>query len=255
MPATASAGTKSQSVTLSGSGSKTTLNPKCSKGQRASGGGFLASPPGASYVTVEESRKVGQRTWRVSASMAGSGPLSVTAFAYCSANAPRTKEKSKTSVIPLTGNHISTLDAACGGAGKAMAGGFSILSTSTSYAEMVDSFRADKKTWRIRAVGQIGSPTPTSYVYCADEPKPAARTGSTSASTPGTVHTALSGECKRGTKPVAGGFSQPNASREFAPTGYFFVPHQSFRTGKRWQASGQHFGPASTTLNSIAYCA
>jgi hypothetical protein len=251
LPASASAGTKSQSTTLAGDGSVAALSAKCPEGQRASGGGFLASPPDASsLVRIYESRKSGQRSWRVLAELNGDGPLNLTAFAYCSADAPKTKERSTTIALTPSTTTIQTADAGCGGAGKAMAGGFS----TTVSALIFDSLRADKKTWRSRARVLEGSPPLTSYAYCADEPKPAARTGSTSSSTSGTLHTALSAECKKGTKVVAGGFSQPTAQIVPTPNGIFSFFYESVKIGKRWRVSATHIGIASTTLNSIAYC-
>jgi hypothetical protein len=259
VPASATAGTKSSSATAAGDGAIASATAKCRSGQRATGGGFTASPPPApgfaSLILIYESRKVGQRSWRVSGQI--SDPLAtvytVTAFVYCSKNAPSTKSKSA-SVTSVPGTPFFAADAKCS-SGKAQAGGFlgppPIVGAGATYV-VTDSYRADKKTWRSRMFSSNPGITFTSYVYCADEKKPAARSGSATLATGGgALVTALSAECKRGTKPVAGGFSQPNGTSGANFQGFY----ESFKSGKRWRVSAAHAGATSTTLNSIAYCA
>jgi hypothetical protein len=259
LPASAAAGTKSKSATAAGNFAIASATAKCPSGQRATGGGFTA-PAATAFplIRVYESRKLGQRSWRASGQIFDPGlsgtALTVTAFAYCSDGAPSTKSKSA-SVTAASGNAFFAADAKCS-SGKAQAGGFlgppPNVGGSASH-RVADSYRVDKKTWRSRMRASDPGITFTSYVYCADEKKPAARSGSTSSSTPGTPHTALSAECKPGTKPVAGGFSQPNATLA-GGAGLFERFYESFKSGKRWQASAFHIGTTSTTLNSIAYC-
>jgi hypothetical protein len=250
-PASASAGTRSASFVLPANGAVGTTTAKCPSGRRATGGGFQTSPPGFINILVYESRKVGQRSWRVSAveSGVGSGPTAVTGFVSCSRDAPKTEAGSVTMLV-LPGG-ISSADADCASGTKAQAGGFltNVPDFVTSAALLVDSFRSGKRTWRSRAQQVSGSPTITSYVYCADAKKPAARTGSVTSSM-GNV-TALSAECKHGTKVASGGFSQSAT----APADAYRWPYESFRTGRRWQASAQHApAPNSVALTSIAYC-
>jgi hypothetical protein len=251
LPASASASTKSRSLTLTASGQEATLVPKCPRGKRATGGGFLAPPPvGGPAAIFYESRKSGQRSWRISVAKDDPGALPVTAFVYCSADAPKTKTKS-TSIAISSGATFFTADASCGSAGKAQAGGFlGPPQSSGSYTQVVDSFRSSKNTWRSRGFLGGGAPTLTSYVYCADSGSPRARSGSTSTSANGSPATALSAPCKGGTHVGAGGFSESSAG--FGA--FFYDPYESFRVGKAWRASAFHSGPASTTLNSIAYC-
>jgi hypothetical protein len=261
-PASASAGTKSKSATTAGNLAIASATAKCPTGQRATGGGFTASPPlnSTTFFMVYESRKVGQRSWRASGQISDTGAsgaaFTLTAFAYCSKSAPSTKSKSA-SVASTPVNAFFAADAKCS-SGKAQAGGFIGTPPGAAITSLVtDSFRVDKKTWRSRMQsGGAAGLTFTSYVYCADETKPAARSGSTTSATPGGAPaTALSGECKRGTKPVAGGFSQPNAVTGAPFTGRFQLFYASLKSGKRWLVSAQHYGDQSTTLNSIAYCA
>jgi hypothetical protein len=253
IPASAVASTKSQSTTLTTIGQTVTLTPKCPSGQHATGGGFRSSH-GADlmgpepFLVVTESRKVGQRRWRVSGEQAGNGTLTVTAFAYCDANGPRTTAKSTTVAAPP--GTITTADARCGSGEKAQAGGFSSsLDTATGSATFfLDSFRLNKKTWRVRGTGSAPPPPAmTSYVYCAPEKAPKASTG-TVTGTGFNSTTATSPKCKSGTHALAGGFMQP----DLLPT--FAAPTESARSGGRWRATMFHTGSTTERLNAIAYC-
>jgi hypothetical protein len=256
LPAGAAASTRSQTVTLVNSQDRATLQPKCPGRQRATGGGFEALPyDGSNYIWIYESRKVGQRSWRVSALKNSAGPqtpLSVTAFVYCAKRkrAPRTKAISKT--ISVTPGFPPAV-ASCGQAGRARAGGFFALVTPNfnDVALLLDSSRLGRKSWQSRANLGPGSPTLTSYVYCAKGRAPRARTGSVTATGEQQQSTAISTGCKRGRRPRAGGFSQPDAT----DSDHFQLPLESIRVGKQWQTTAIHSGPGTTTLSSIAYCA
>jgi hypothetical protein len=258
MPASAAAGTKSKTATAAGHFSIASATAKCPSGQRATGGGFSAPPFTAGlFIQVYESRKVGQRSWRASGQIfdgaASDGSRTITAFVYCSDGAPSTKAKSASVTSADASTAFLAADAKCS-SGKAQAGGFlgpPPVTVGSTNGAVTDSYRADKKTWRSRMLSFETGLTLTSYVYCADVKKPPARLGSTTSDTSTTLHTALSAECKRGTKPVAGGFNQPNA----AVTGRFAFFYESLKSGKRWRVSARHSFTNSTTLNSIAYCA
>jgi hypothetical protein len=261
VPASAAAGTKSKSATAAGNFAIASATAKCPSGQRATGGGFTASLPSATAMLVYESRKVSQRSWRASGQIldpgASGAARTVTAFVYCSEGVQSTQAKSANVTKIGVGTQFVAADAKCS-SGKVQAGGFLGPPPNTdgfgfNYT-VADSLRADKKTWRSRWRSFVSGVTFTSYVYCADRKKPAARSGSTTSTTDNTFHTALSAECKRGTKPVAGGFSQPNAFLGLPDDGLFTDFYESFKSGKRWRTSARHSGTVSTTLNSIAYC-
>jgi hypothetical protein len=259
LPASSAASTKSKSAAAAGNQAIASATAKCPSGQRATGGGFTVLPTGTTtpFILIYESRKVGQRSWRASGQIVDPGATSttfiVTAFAYCRDGAPSTKSKSASATSSGVAAFLAA-DAKCS-SGKVQAGGFLGPPPNTAAGanyQVVDSYRADKKIWRSRFASTSVIVTFTSYAYCADEKKPAARSGSTTAASDGTFHTALSAECKDGTKPVAGGFSQPNAA--IGPVGRFNLFNGSFKSGKRWRVAAMHSGPTSTTLNSIAYC-
>jgi hypothetical protein len=250
LPASAAGGTRSESFTLTANQQVATLTPKCPRGQRATGGGFRTVAEGPTNDTyLFESRKIGQRRWQVSMRQQGPGVFPLTAFVYCSKDAPKTKTRSTTIALP-PGDFFAA-DASCGGAGKAQAGGFLMQSEpGGNTPRLIDSFRQSRKVWRTRAYA-VGPPILTSFVYCADAGPPKARSGSTSTS--GFVNaTAVSAPCKGGTQLAAGGFSQGNATFS---GGFYETFYESFSSAKRWRTSAPHLAPNSTTLTSIAYCA
>jgi hypothetical protein len=259
LPASAAAGTKSKSDTAAGDFAIASATAKCPRGQRATGGGFIAPAfSGSPFMQVYESRKVGQRSWRASGQVFSTGsvtPLTLTTYAYCRNTAASTKTKSASVTASSVSQTLLPADAKCS-SGKAQAGGFLGPPPNkgglSSNHFVTDSYRTDKKTWRSRMQSGTPGTTFTSYVYCADEKKPAARSGSTTAAATGTLATALSAECKRGTSPVAGGFSQPGATT--VPFSSFTYFYESRRSGRLWRISARHAGAPATTLNSIAYC-
>jgi hypothetical protein len=261
LPASSSAGTRSSTISIAG-GTLGTATAKCPKGQRATGGGFLTLPadggPGGTDVEVFESRKIGQRSWRASAFegvVNSAGPLTV--YVYCSRDASKTEEKFATVSLPDdAGNAVHAVDASCGSAGKARAGGFLIPTppSSTATAHISDSFRLGSKSWRSAAIVTGGSPTLTSYVYCAKSNALKATSGSVASAVHMAPGTAVSGQCKHRSHALAGGFSQPDANP--APFGFgpnWLQLYEVRRSGKTWRTSAEHVN-GNSTLVSTAYC-
>jgi hypothetical protein len=223
-----------------------TATAKCSRGKRATGGGFLAPHDfvNTSFY-VYDSQKVGQRSWRASAQFFTYGISgTLTTFAYCSKDGPKTKAKAVSMTTPA-GANLFPVDAKCS-SGKAQAGGFLIPTPNP----LTDSFRNGSKTWRTRVYSGSAGQTITSYVYCAKAEAPQARSGN--ATSPGTFEAAraTSSPCKHGDKPLTGGFSQPDATS----TNYIATPSESLRIGKQWRASAFLIGTVSPTFTATAYC-
>lgn len=231
----------------------------CPAGQRATGGGWKSTPTVSSDVQVYpmESRKVGQRSWKVTGAQNSPNPYvdaRMTAFVYCSKDAPKTTTKAEQIDLPDGYNQYATATAQCRSGEDVQAGGFS-TPTNTSFspfASVVESLRHSKDAWRTKAYGD-GSATLTSYAYCAHRPAPRARSGDPGpSSTQEDQVTATSGECGAREQIVAGGFSQTG---EDALAGSDFEGfYESFRSSGRWQTSGSHYGSAAGSLYSIAYC-
>jgi hypothetical protein len=257
LPTTAAASVRSQTVDVPQVAVVSAV-ATCPEGQRATGGGWESTPTVSSDVQVYpmESRKAGQRSWKVTGAQNSPNPsvdATMTAFVYCSKDAPKTTTKAKQIDLPDGYNQYATATAHCRGAGDVQAGGFS-TPTNTSFspfASVVESFRPSRDAWRTKAYGDA-SATLTSYSYCAHRLAPRARSGDPS---PSSTHedqvTATSGGCGAHEQIVAGGFSQTD---EDAAAGSDFEGfYESFRSSGRWQVSGSHYGSAGS-LYSIAYC-
>jgi hypothetical protein len=249
--------TRTDQVTLTDNGQIGTATAHCPGNQRATGGGFSASPPmftmsSYTYAQVFASRKVGQRGWRAAAEEVTSTPaeMTFTAYAYCAKHAPRTTSAVHAVPVALGASNFTASDASCS-SGKARAGGFA-LSTPNYDGSLVASQRHGKRGWRTRIDGD--GVTVTSYAYCAGGPVPKSRTG-TVGSTGSELGTASSEPCPGGRPALAGGFAQPDAITGFAGSSYRnFVPYESKRSSSRWRTSGRHGGNTTSHLVAIAYC-
>lgn len=250
LPAGASASIVSESAMLTANDQHVHLTPQCPQGQRATGGGWTVEPPfsPSSATRIYESRKVGQRTWRVSAFQISAGAVKhVTAFAYCS-NAAPTTERQRTTDFPDVPYAVGSASASCPTGQRAQAGG---LKTSP-INNLLDTFRVSGG-WRTRVWAQagIGARSVTSYVYCSDEPLPVIRSGAASSATSGDETPATTQGCPPGSHPLTGGFKQPGAD----PMGaHFDFPFQYRRVGPGWRTSIVHYGTSNTVLTALVYC-
>jgi hypothetical protein len=252
VPAAAPASTKSASTTIPAADQAfATVTAKCPRGQRATGGGFRTDPfvRFTRFVTVYESRKVGQRSWRVSGLEIAPGmaaPMNLTSYVYCSADGPSTKAVSHTATTPAT-SALTSSDARCS-SGKAQAGGFLLPAKAV---EITDNFRSSSKVWRARTLTSTPGVAVISYVYCAQGSVHTRAADASSAANAAPV-IARSDKCKGGEHVLAGGFNQGNA--DAATMNLFVLPYESLRDGKRWRVASFHQGTTSTTLTSRAYC-
>ena len=129
------------------------------------------SPPTARGV-VFESRKVGQRSWRISAqSLMGTFTLKV--FLYCQNGVPKTKQATALTAAATTPQVGPTAVARCS-SGKSVSGGFSTappFAASGTVSTVIASMPSGKKGWEAQVLSgpgsQAGISSVTSYVYCA----------------------------------------------------------------------------------------
>ena len=124
-------------------------------------------PPTGSGV-VYESRKVGQRSWRVSAQSLW-GKFSLKVFLYCQNGVPKTTHAS-TTVATLGTSQIGPATVARCRSGKTVSGGYSTPPpfTATGAANtVISSMPSGKKGWQAEVVSNQASSL-TSYVYCAN---------------------------------------------------------------------------------------
>ena len=245
----ASAGTRHADFGIPANGVGTGT-ASCPTGERATGGGYVASKSEAS-VSIGASRKVGQSAWRVTVQSYSGVADTGTAYVYCGSQAPVTKEVAKTQQLSHAGVAETAIGASCEGFGAVQAGGFS---TPAKKGIVVTSRRIGS-LWRVRAQAVAGTAgSATSYAYCSKSGKPVAREGAPVSGSGFEVKTALSAPCAGGRAPLAGGFRQPD--RTMPGGDAFGTPSVSRRLNGRWRVTAGHStqDQNSGALVSIAYC-
>jgi hypothetical protein len=261
-----------RAVTSQGSGNQTIVSAiaTCPKKAGALTGGFTVQPFTSAAVNplVYESQRVGARAWRSSAQISDTNApaetVTLTATVSCRRNAPKlTTTSAQIPTPPSAPAGIGpTATAQCPVNRKALSGGFLtsppiVNSVGSSNFVVLDSYRADSRTWATRLFGGGTAGTLATYAYCARARKLPFESlgpgGTTSASLGSAGSLAACGTQRPGgPKPVGGGFSQTAVTDPFI--GFFAVQHSAPR-GDQWDVAGTHLGAASTTLTSRAYCA
>lgn len=148
-----------------------TLSPRCPQGTKVISGGFAAEPitPNPTPVlTISESRKVGKRTWEVSAFANGNEEGDLAAYAHCREGK---KLKTKQSSAPLSSDadESAVIEARCKRKQRVVSGGFGSPDDSGGDTPVVfTSKKAGRRSWGVGAfVGITGNPTEvTAYAYC-----------------------------------------------------------------------------------------
>jgi hypothetical protein len=142
----------------------------CPKGSRAIGGGFATD---GSVITLT-SKRSGGRSWKVLGvnitDLGGSGPASLTAYAYCKSPGPKLVAASKDTT--LSSDFVATT-VRCPNGGRALSGGFDghfkLVNNEITAAGALDSKRTDRgHSWTTKALS-VSSPneaTLTTYAYC-----------------------------------------------------------------------------------------
>ena len=123
------------------------------------------SPPSGSGL-VYESRKLGQRSWRVSAQSLW-GTFTLTLSLYCQNEVPKTTHASSTVATAGTSQIGPATVAPCR-SGKMVSGGFSTPPpfTAAGASNTVIASMPTKKGWKAKVLSNQASSL-TSYVYCA----------------------------------------------------------------------------------------
>jgi hypothetical protein len=147
-----------------------TASAKCPKGTRLLSGGFEGGegPPDTPRFWITTSRKLGPRTWTVSASNTGGAEGELVAYAYC-----REGSKLQTAQVSDTVNlddYPTNADAdmapTCKRRQRVVSGGWASNDDQIAAAFRA-SHRLDPRTWRIRATAQgIFGTDVTAYAYC-----------------------------------------------------------------------------------------
>ncbi len=220
------------------------------------------SPPTARGV-VYESRKIGQRSWRVSAqSLMGTFTLKV--FLYCQNGVPTTRQDIALTAAATTPQVGPTAVARCS-SGKSVSGGFSTappFTASGAANTVIASMPSGKKGWEAQVLSSpsshAGITSVTSYVYCAKRKRvrlshSVAGEPSAAATAEDTLAYANVYDCPAGKfLPGAGGFSE-----EGVTTSQYLIPVDSFSQsgGTGWHATAIKVGSgAPITLRAHLLC-
>jgi hypothetical protein len=217
-------------------------------------------PPSGSGV-VYESRKIGQRSWRVSAQSL-SGNFSLKVFLYCQNGVPKMQSASSTVATPGTPEVGPAAVTHCS-SGKSVAGGFSTPPpfTATGAANtVIGSMPSGNKGWQAEVVSNQASSL-TSYVYCAKRKQ--ARLGSSRAGESSSVATteddvayanAYDPQCPNKGRfiPGGGGFSEQGATAS-----QYLIPVTSHSqgSGRSWHAHALKVGSGvPVSLSAVLLC-
>lgn len=144
----------------------------CPRGTRAIGGGFRTRPanfvaPPVAAVLPWESRRVGTRSWKLTATSSAGNTTAkpLRAYAYCGAAKAGVARRAASDLGPSG----AVADAPCPPRTRPLAGGFRSRRTDDSSALVYENVRIPGRTWRVVAF-QGGSGTPagrlTSFAYC-----------------------------------------------------------------------------------------
>jgi hypothetical protein len=217
-------------------------------------------PPSGRGV-VYESRKVGQRSWRVSAQSL-SGNFSLKVFLYCQNGVPKMKSASNTIATPGILQAGPATVAVCP-SGKPVAGGFTTPPpfTATGAANtVIGSMPSGNKGWQAEVVSNQASSL-TSYVYCAKRKQ--ARLGSSRAGESSSVATteddvsyanAYDPQCPNKGRfiPGGGGFFEQGATAS-----QYLIPVTSHSqgSGRSWHAHALKVGSELPVgLSAVLLC-
>jgi hypothetical protein len=236
---------------------------------RALSGGFTMTTNGSGVVY--ESRRDGQRSWRISAQSL-SGKVELKAYANCQRGVPKPRAVSSTVATPGTSEVGPAAVAKCQ-SGYAVAGGFSTPPpfTATGAANtVVGSLPNSTKAWRVLALSDQASSL-TSHVYCAKRKrKPkidrAVIEPTSTATLADTLAFSTTNHCPgKQFAPGGGGFEQQGIS-----SSQYLIPNQSLQRpsvpgtskplppgyrGNVWDAHGLKVGNGTpVTLVAVALC-
>jgi hypothetical protein len=254
----------------SGNGAIVTATAVCPRRAAVVTGGFALEPPLSGEVqgVVYESQRASRRSWRASAQIADPGPpaeaVTLTTTVSCRRFAPKLKGVVRTVAIPAAFPPALSpaITAVCPKGGRVISGGFLTNppvapgSAGAAAITVTDSYRSGARGWAMRAFGGGAPGSLTSIAYCARKAKsPVAVRGAGTTIATSLTESFDSAQCggkklKR-PPPLGGGFSQNPATS--APFGWFVI-RASFPRLSTWFVEGDHIGPTSTTLTSLAYC-
>jgi hypothetical protein len=252
---------QSASGSASGLGAIATETATCPGKTRAVGGGFAGTPPNdAVFPLIYESQKVAPNAWRASSQIvdvsAPSAMTSLTAFALCRRNAPKTSTSSTTVPTATTFQSGPSAAISCVPGRKLQAGGFVTeppLIGSQIRSIVASSAPSGPATWQSTVISDHGGSL-TSVAYCAKAKKPLPQvTGAAVSDTTSQSTTHALATCPGLRKtPQVGGFAQTPSLGGMG--GGYLIPYESDPAGKDWNVLGLHIGMAPIPLTATALC-
>jgi hypothetical protein len=160
-------GLKVRTITedVSNSGHVENVTASCKRDERLLFGGFQL--PAGGNVYLAKLVKQGQTDWTVGALSFRSG-TDVTAYAYCSNNAPETVTRSRSFTVPDGGTKSATVS--CPAGTRAVAGGYKSEVTVNDEFGILRESRLAGSGWKIAVRDDNEAHLPpdvTAYAYCA----------------------------------------------------------------------------------------
>jgi hypothetical protein len=240
------------------------------------GGGFVLGildegfGNGPDQNNVLESRREGEKAWRVTAKRddrqfsgggPGANPLPVTAEAYCRRRPGKITEVATTEVWNYPGGPATfSPSAACGLGKAAVGGGFALVSSNlfAAHTHFLTMSRplGDVGWSTVSNSAGGGGPSAASYVYCQKLKKPLRQTSASAAMPPGSNGTAIAAvdtpACPGKRTTLGGGLELP----PFTAGQGIPLPVESRRSGESWRVStAKQLGtPAGGTFTAFALC-
>lgn len=145
------------------------LRARCPRGSEVVSGGFKAPGSGGNQVAIFESRRVGKRTWRVTASGTSKSETRAVALAYC-ANRDLGLDTRSASDSSNQDTTDVVAKARCREGQQAVSGGFELEGdlSGSAYVTVFRSFRAGGRGWKAVAANYSGTEPITwnAYAYC-----------------------------------------------------------------------------------------
>jgi hypothetical protein len=223
-------------------GPTATATATCPAGTNVVSGGWQTT---AAVIGILESRRVGKRSWRVTASRFTNdlAPSTLTTYAYCDSRAKRLTVKSAelrtNAELAPTGAKLR-----CPRGKRAISGGFRLGSTIAN-GTMIASFRGKQRTWRAKWHPFTDSMDGQALAYCG-EGKRTRKRGATKPAGPDREVKVRSPRC-------AGNRSGGFRATTF-PTENPLAVTTFKRKGRRWVADGHDPDEAGHSLTVFAYC-
>jgi hypothetical protein len=160
-----------EKTAVAGGVAEATLGARCTNGTTAVSGGFygelnVGGP--TTQVIAHSSRRVGRRSWEVTAGNLGGDPGGLLSFVYCR-DGEALKRATETALVGggAPGFTVADVVARCKRGMRAISGGFDAPPAIGDQALLLASRKAGKRAWLVRVAIALPEGAPvTAYAYC-----------------------------------------------------------------------------------------